>query len=340
MDHKTIEEQIRQGSVKGGKRYTFNDDHDPTKPASFWFQQSHDGLVLFVVFYTQACRWSRCLGCNLPAAMASMHVSFQMIMAQIDYLFDHPEVSSRRKEIRKVIISNNGSVLDEATFPSTALMYLVAKLNITIPYLDVLSIETRPEYTNFAELAFLSQALKEGQTPTRLELAIGFEAFDDRIRNEVIDKGLTFDMFEKFVRTMSPYGYQLKTYFMQKPVPDMSDEEAIEDIHKAIDYLSAMSTSYHVTINMHLNPTYAAKGTLLETAFRDRLFIPPYLQDVARAALHAKGKSLSVFIGLSDEGLAVQGGSFIRNGDEDIIDKLEQFNRTQDFSILGDIVGI
>jgi hypothetical protein len=55
---------------------------------------------------------------------------------------------------------------------------------------------------------------------------------------------------------------------------------------------------------------------------------------VASAAKHARGKPLSIFIGLFDEGLAVEGGSFLRQGDEGIVKELERFNRTQDYDIL------
>ena len=48
-------------------------------------------------------------------------------------------------EIRKVIVSNNGSVLDQETFSSTALMYLLARLNQFLPRMEILSMETRPE---------------------------------------------------------------------------------------------------------------------------------------------------------------------------------------------------
>ena len=65
---------------------------------------------------------------------------------------------------------------------------------------------------------------------------------------------------------------------------------------------------------------------------------PPYIADVACAALHAKGKGISVFIGLFDEGLAAPGGSFIRDGDAKMIKILEQFNKTQDFGILENLV--
>ncbi len=334
MDQQKIMNQIIGGHQKAGKRYSFDETHDPRQPADFWFQQSTEGTVLFIVFYTQACRWSRCLGCNLPARMSREHVNYQLIMDQIDTLFRHPDVAGRLSEIRKVIVSNNGSVLDQETFSSTALLYLMATLNRRLPKMAVLSLETRPEYVEFAELEFLARALGEGDTPTNLELAIGFEAFDDHIRNQVFDKGLSLDVFEDFLRTAAPFGYQIKTYFMQKPVPRMSDAEAVQDIQHAIDYLHEMARQYGIRINMHLNPTYAARGTRLEDAFLKKEYVPPLLTDVARAARHADGKTLSIFIGLSDEGLAVEGGSFLRAGDRPLLEQLERFNRTQDYSIL------
>ncbi len=337
MKPDAINKQIIFGSQKAGKTYTFDEEHDQTLPAQMWFQESDEGLILFIVFYTQACRWSRCLGCNLPSKVSQNHVPYKSLMAQIDKVFADPGVRSRRPSIRKVIVSNNGSVLDEDTFSSTALMYLIAQLNINFPNLAVLSMESRPEYVDLAELEFISRALVEGETPTQLEIAIGFEAFDNRIRNEVFDKGLSLEVFEGLVGKMSPYGYHLKCYFMQKPVPDMSDAEAVADIKNAIDYLGRIANKYDILINMHLNPTYVAAGTAMETAFGEGRYTPPLLEDVAEAVRHAREKSISTFIGLSDEGLAVKGGSFLSQGNAALVEKLELFNRSHDFDIIDEI---
>ncbi len=334
MKNDAIKKQIVKGFEKAGKAYIFNDDHDETKPAQMWFQESDEGRILFIVFYSQACRWSRCLGCNLPSQVASRHISYKAIMAQTDHVFSDPEVAKQANSIRKIIVSNNGSILDEATFSSTALMYLIAKINLTIPNLTTLCIETRPEYVDLAELEFIARALDESDNHTHLEIAIGFEAFDNHIRNEIFDKGLPLDIFERFVEKVAPYKYRLKCYFMQKPVPGMTDKAAVSDIHQAIDYLSGISKKYNIKINMHLNPTYVASGTILEESFRKGEFKPPRLEDVIKATKHIKNKSISIFVGLSDEGLAVEGGSFIRNGDEELIEKLEMFNQTQDFNVL------
>lgn len=326
--------QILEGTQKAGKFYTFDEAHDENLPAQIWFQESDEGIILFIVFYSQACRWSRCLGCNLPSKMSCKHISYKSLIAQIDYVFHDPEVTRQRENIRKVIVSNNGSILDEETFSSTALMHLLVQLNLNLPNLALLSIETRVEYVELAELEFISRALAEGATPTQLEIAIGFEAFDDYIRNRIFNKGLSLETFEDFVGKMTSYRYRLKCYFMQKPVPGMTDAEAITDIQNAIDYLSQIATHYGIGINMHLNPTYVATGTILEEAFRKGEYVPPLLRDVARAALHAKSKPISVFIGLFDEGLSAEGGSFLREGDEELVKELERFNRAQDYDIM------
>jgi len=329
--------KVAKRGGKTGKTYEFNEDYPKQIPAQMWFQESLDGLVLFIVFYTQACRWSRCLGCNLPSLCSQFHVGWEDLMEQVDWVFSNEEVVEKKSQIRKVIVSNNGSVLDEETFSTTALFYLGVMCNKHLPNLSVLTLESRPEYVDEIELELLSRLLEEAKIPTQLEIAVGFEAFDNRIRNMVFKKGLSLKVFEEFIKLVARHKFRVKCYLMQKPVPEMSDQEAIKDIQKAIDYLSILSGKYGVEINVHLNPTYAAKGTLLGESFKKGEYIPPYLRDVAKAAYYAKDNSISVYIGLYDEGLAVEGGSFIRKGDERIVYLLEQFNTTQDYGILEQI---
>jgi radical SAM enzyme (TIGR01210 family) len=328
-------EKIRQSLLTNtsqvGKSYSFDEGHDPARPVSWWFQESDEGLVLFVVFYTMACRWSCCTACNLPTVSSSRKVPLPALVAQIDALFADPKVQPRLGQIGKLIVSNNGSVLDEVTFQSTALMHLLVRANLDLPGLRVLSFESRPEYVDVAELEFLSRAIAEHALPTEIEIAIGFEAFDEHIRNDVFRKGLSLRAFEELVERIRRPGFRLKVYFMQKPVPGMSDEEAVLDIRRGIDYLHEVSTRSGVHINMHLNPTYVAHGTPLAASFQAGDYRPPRLVDVVRALLHARGKAVTVFVGLDDEGLAVPGGSFLRPEERELCSQIEAFNRSQDY---------
>ncbi len=336
----TVEEALTAITKKAGKSYAFDNRHDPSKPIELFFQHSDEGLVLFLVFYSRACRWSLCTGCTLPSTGSQMDVDFHSLVDQVDHVFGLEEVKSQALEIRKVIVSNQGSVLDEVTFSSLALTYLIARVKLDLPKVQSVSLETRPEYVDESELEFLARGLAEGETPTVLEIAIGFEAFDDRVRNKQFYKGMSLTQFEELVDKLAAHDFHLKCYFMQKPVVGMSDEEAIADIQAAIDYLAQISESRGIFIGMHLNPTYAARGTPLGDAFLAGEYEPPKLLDVARAALRGRGKKLHIYIGLNDEGLALEGGGFIRPGDEAVLEALEQFNRSADYSVLEGIVGV
>jgi len=103
-----------------GKDYSYDAAHDPSEPAAYWFQDPPEGKTLFIVFYTQACRWARCLGCNLPSQMSAGHVDFQAIMAQVDNVFSRQDVQESRNELRKVIVSNRPYVSGSPAEPASA----------------------------------------------------------------------------------------------------------------------------------------------------------------------------------------------------------------------------
>lgn len=328
-----LEELVQKRTEKVNKTYFFNEKHPRNLPLDFWFQNSEEGLILFLIIYTQTCQWAQCLSCNLPSQMSQYHVGFQDIMKQIDFIFD-TLTSDQKKNLKKIILSNNGSVLDEQTFSTTALIYFIAKMNMHCPNIGILSIETRPEYVDLSELELMHRALAEGDTPTNLEIAVGFEAFDTIVRNDHFKKGLSLKKFEEMAVSVGEYGFHLKCYFMLKPVVGMTTEDAIKDIHNGIDYLADVSKKTNVKINMHLNPTYVATGTPLAEAFANGEYTPPTMTDVIEAVKYGKGKGISIFVGLNDEGLAVEGGSFIRQDEEKLMEVLEEFNRDQNYDCL------
>lgn len=331
-----IEAQIIRGLHAANKTHGFDDTRDPKKPITHFFQETHEGLVLFVIFFTQACRWMRCTGCTLPSTSALRHIDFGDIMDQTHSIFTEPDVLARADDIQKVIVSNQGSVLDEETFPTSALIHFVAKCNKHLPNMRVLTLESRPEYVDDIELEILARALEEGKTLTTLEIAVGVEVFDNDIRNLVFGKGLRLKTLDELVERLAKHGFRLKCYFMFKPVVDahMTREQAIQDIHEAIRYLSDLTDRIPgSTISIHLNPTYAARGTPLATAFLEKKYTPPHLIDVVRAVRFGDDRGIPIFIGMNDEDLAVEGGSFIRPGDEDLLPILHKFNKTQDYSL-------
>lgn len=343
-------ETITSRTEQAKKTYSFCNGGDPDTISEYWFQKTVEGRTLFIVFYTQACRYSKCQGCNLPSKMSQEHIDFRHIMKQIDSIFNRILDEEEKKTINKIIVSNNGSVLDEDTFSTTALIYLMAKIKLECPEVSVITLETRTEYVDIEELEVLARALVEGDKPISLELAIGFEAFNDHIRNDIFHKGLSLEIFEKLAQNINRINtkfqqkyedkylkMRLKAYFMQKPVAVISEQEAIEDIRSGIDYLHQIAEKYDIEINMHLNPTYVAHGTVLEDEFKKGMYMPPLLESIVESVKHSENKRVSVYVGLNDEGLAVENGSFIRANNEydlELVEKLEIFNSTQNYNYL------
>jgi radical SAM enzyme (TIGR01210 family) len=257
-------------------------------------------------------------------------------MDQTHSIFEDPMVLGRAHEIKKVIVSNQGSVLDNETFPTTALLHFVMKCNKHLPNMAVLTLESRPEYVDDVELEVLSRALEEGATPTTLEIAIGLEVFDDDIRNLIFGKGLRKQKLDALAERLAEHGFRMKCYFMFKPVLDehMSRADAINDVQGAIRYLSdVMARVPNSMISIHLNPTYAARGTPLEAALKAGKYTPPHLSDVVRAIRFGEGRGIPIFVGMNEENLAVKGGSFVRPGDEETIRIINEFNKTQDYGL-------
>ncbi len=64
--------------------------------------------------------------------------------------------------------------------------------------------ETRFEYMEPEELEFIALALAVEDTPTVLDLAIGFEAFAEHISNDVFGKGLSLKAFGTLIKRFVP----------------------------------------------------------------------------------------------------------------------------------------
>ena len=343
MENNKIQEIIKEENlyalVEDTKKYKNNDDHNNSTLLDYWWQNSPEGKTLFVVFFTKSCAWDRCEGCNLPMLSSSKQITPEDLVKQIDYIFNYIVKKDNVKDVKKVILSNNGSMFDEKTFPTPLLNYLFLQLSVKLPNLKKVALETRPEFCSDYSMQLMDKvinSLREKNKEIKIEIAIGFEIFDTKLRNRSFKKGLSFKLFEAFVDNITPYGYEIKTYFMLKPLIGMTEEEGKEDIRQAIDYIDKVRKEKNAIINIHLNPTYAAKETILEEGFYNGTFIPPKLTTVIDLLMYANEKEIEIFTGLFDEGLAVEGGTCLRTKDMKYVDYIEEFNTTQDIDKLRD----
>lgn len=312
-----------------------NHNSDKTKPYQIWFQERGE-LALFVVFNTQACRWGKCLCCGFAVTRSKIPVSQNDLMKQIDFIFSLSEVTEKRKEIKRIIVSNNGSVLDEKTFAFGALRYLAEKSKEFFSNLITFSLETRIEYIKREKNNSLYSSLggsRRGSDIT-LEFSVGIEIFNSDLRNRIFKKGLNLADLEKLFWQLNVYyAVKFNLYFMFKPLPNMTNEEAIIDIKNTIDWADKMVRKYSIKISLTVSPTFIARGSKLKQDFRAGKYTPPKIEDLIRTIKYAKGKPVRIFIGIFNDGLVIEKDS--RDDDDKIIiAKIMEFNKTGDFACL------
>ena len=305
--------------------------HDPRRPVYHRVQDTPQGRELVLALYTKGCLYHQCSFCSLPALSAGdTRVSAADIKAQVDHVIDAIP-PKRRLGIRRVTVFNSGSVLDQRTLPTAALWHLFERLS-AFPALTEVSLDTRAEFVEDWEL----DGLKARLQGRRLTVAVGYETKDERIRNEVLNKGLSEETFQDLARLCSVKGVRLKAYVLIKPDASLSEEAAVAEAVRTLRHLRATGRRLKLEVEAHLNPTYVARGSALEKAFRSQRYRPPRLWSIVDIVSRMDGSGLPIHVGLHTEGLAVRGGTFRNCGrcDRRVKAALQAFSSSQDYGLL------
>ena len=307
---------------------------ETNRPLQFWFDNIPGGAQLFVIYFTRACRYEQCSGCALPSISARKRIAPSAILEQTDFVFSVATTAQERESVKTLILSNNGSMLDAETTPVAALLHAIVRSVEALPKLDTLVLESRAEFVDERTLSLIRATLDATRPAIKFEIAIGVEIADEKRRNREARKGLSNNALRRAAENIAGAGAGLRAYFMLKPLPGMSDQDAIDDLSLGIDFFGGLSDTFSMPIVIHLNPTYAAAGTNLEEAFLAGAYTPPNLEHLAAFLLHrAPTNRVRIHVGLNDEGLATPGGSFHQFTDPAIEAQLRRFNVEQNPSV-------
>jgi hypothetical protein len=311
---------------------------DRARPLFHWYVDCALGKELVLALYTRPCRYGRCAFCALPGlSLGGETVSARDIEAQIDFVLGSytPE---QLAAIHKVSVYTASSSLDQECLPTRSLMYLALRV-ADLPNLELLGLETRPEYVEDWELRALAHVLGPG---VRLEIGIGYETHDPVLRNKVLGKGLTEERLHLLLGQLAENHLALKAYLMLKPHWSLDEAAGLREALDGVEALAALSARYAVPVSVHLNPTYVARGCRLAAELLEHGYQPPELTSVIEVARRARALGLPIYVGLDDEGLAVEGGTF-RSGGLDrarAVEAIRAFNRHQDATRLLGEVGV
>ena len=219
-----------------------------------WFtQEVVDNTIvkaLNVVIPTKGCSWNKCFMCSysLDAEEEEFIPEFRKLM---------------EKKFEKIKIFTSGSFLDLKEVPEglrNQVLDIVKEKNVR-----EITVETRPEY---AGEALQIQSYLDGIT---VEVAIGLESSNDRILKYCVNKGFTFNDFERAVNVLT--GIKVKAYLLIKP-PFLTEYEAVEDAVSSAEAIEDMVDS------ISFNPVVIHKRTIVEYLWRNRSYSPPWLWSV------------------------------------------------------------
>jgi len=283
---------------------------------------------LVVSFYTRKCQF-QCSYCALPLRSASGDVSEADLSAQIDEVFD--EYAPRLNGFQQFSFGNEGSALDRRRFHPASLHRLLERA-ADMTALEVLSVETRPEYAR-------REALEDVRARTRapvIDVTIGFETQDDHLRQVVLRKNITRLLLEDRVRVLGDLGMRLTSYVMVKPAPGMTDEQGAREAIATMEYLAELCGRHGVGLVVYLTPMYVAQGSYLERTTSPGDWVPPAIQSIFDVAVAGWRMGLPVYCGLWSEELADEAHDFRgRDGYDPALRKaLVRFNGTGDASHL------
>lgn len=305
---------------------------DKTKPLFHWFVDCRYGKELVLALYTRPCRYGRCAFCALPSmSEGGEQVSAIDIEQQIDYILSHYS-KEQIAQIGKVSIYTASSSLDQECLPTRSLMYLILKISY-FSKLQMVSLETRPEYVEEWELKTIKNVLGNH---IMLEVGIGYETHDPILRNQVLHKGLSVEKLHELCKMLGENAAALKAYIMLKPHHSLTEEQGIQEAINGLDEISQLGKTYKVNTSVHLNPTYIAKGCRLTNELIANHYQPPELTSVIKVIEHASQLQLPIYVGLDDEGMAVEGGTYRNTGLDraKAINALLAFNQHQNYQQL------
>lgn len=302
---------------------------DPQKPLFHWYVDCVLGKELVFALYTLPCRYGMCAFCSLPQlSEGGEQVTAEDIERQVDHVLGEYD-AEQLSRVAKVSIYTAASSLDQVCLPTQSLKYLALRAT-DLPALKMLSLETRPEYVEDRELQELQEILGPDVV---LEIGIGYETHDPYLRNKVLGKGLSERALRALMGQLAAHGAHLKAYVMLKPHHTLTERGGIEEAIAGLKHLHGLGQEFGVPTAVHLNPTYMAEGCSLTVELRLHEYQPPELSSVIEVVKAAEALSMAIYLGLDDEGLAVDEGTFRSTGLDRArtVAALQAYNRHQDF---------
>lgn len=207
----------------------------------------------------------------------------------------------------------------------------------TVPGLKRVLTESRLAYVTPDKLRLAKSYLREDQV---LEYALGYESVNEKIRNEVLRKGVPEHHLDQALDMSKEADVDFASYVLIKP-HTLTEADAITEAVDTAIHVLRKAQERGVQGRINFEPVFVTRGKELEESFIRGEYTPPRLWSVVEvikqtanllAVENTEGK---LFVGLSDENLSSKRMTAnCGECDSRVIAALQEFNRNQDITTL------
>lgn len=283
---------------------------------------------LMVVLRTNGCAYDKdkkgCTMCDFIAHAVSsriLKVRGEHLLKQLDEALRSEWASPPVDQIDLLTL---GSFFHSTEVDQEARRMLLQRV-AQEPSIRRVVIESRAPYITVERLQEARSQIGEHQD---LEIGLGIESANDHLRNEILNKGLTWPQIETVVRTCRQTKTRFMAYLLIKP-QTLSESESIEDAIHSAKQVAELCRSENVPFRIAFEPVFITENTPLDRLYQAGDYQCCSLWTVVEVLKRCRGLG-TIFVGLSDEGLSH--GRFPRGCaqcDGPLRKAIEGFNATQ-----------
>jgi len=300
-------------------------NHDASEPVRCWSEKDvlNDKVVnaFVIIFKTRGCSWAFNSGCSMCGYFNDSHWKQ---VNDLDFLKQFETAMKNYSDESFIKIFNSGSFLDDKEIKPKLQKEILSSL---FEKAEKVSIESRPEYITNKKLG----EIKNIAHSKTFEIGIGLETSNDFVRNNSINKGFSFNDYQKAAMNMKKYGFKVKTYLLVKPL-FLTEKESINDSINSIKEIKKFADT------ISLNPVNVQRNTVVEFLWKRRQYRPAWLWSVVEILREGKeifGDNL-IKCDIAGGG-SVRGAHNCKLCDKKVIDAISSFSLNQKTNILDDL---
>jgi hypothetical protein len=258
--------------------------------------QAPDGLCPYVAA-------ERCFHCDIGAGEGAAFDQ-DTNRKRLAWFRDH--YSPCLASIGHLVLYNSGSVLNPREMPADLLDEILAFAR-SLPAVRVISLDSREAHIRPRTLRRLLQCLGQGYVVRPI---LGLETADDRIRNEILQKGMPRTAIARVFRDLSEIAAERSSGQVGLDVniviagPGTTSETAVDDAVRTARFAVSSGLEYGVKVDLNLHPYYAGDRGSARFPDHPRCSLATAVRAISSIAglVQSMSADSSLFIGWQDEG--------------------------------------